>query len=210
MAIGLVFLAIAHSGVVVHGAKCDNQKFQTCTESFAKALGFSNIQELLNKFGEILKEEGLNGQKRICTARNDYEKCLGDQYDACFSVDFLKSIGETAENATYIIGAAAQQKYICTSGWDVYSKNWACIHDAPEKYKEDFAKCQHDCEEKMKKDPGNKCLYLQGLFDCVSAVYNKACGPAASATECEIQKASIAPVNPACSFTCPKSPSVEQ
>lgn len=66
--VGFAILAIVQNGMVVQGAQCDNQKYQTCMESFSEALGFpfmpQDIRVILAKIAVLQKD--LNGQTKLC------------------------------------------------------------------------------------------------------------------------------------------------
>lgn len=47
----------------------------------------------------------------------DLKSCFGEQYDACISVDYLISIRVDPVNAQLTVSTAAQQIFICTTGW---------------------------------------------------------------------------------------------
>jgi len=202
--VGIALLAAAEA------APCDSQKFQQCLGSFAKDLGMAKIPADINEFalalGQLIQKDGLEGQKKICTAMKNMKTCLGDQYDSCISKAYLESIGESVGNASGFVAMAAEYGYMCTTGWDVISKNWDCMVDVGKKNKEYLAKCLSDYQEKIQKDPANVCKYSQEYANCFFAPYTKGCGSALGSTLCEAMKISSAQILPTCSITCSTDP----
>jgi len=205
---GIAFLAVVHGAVV--RSPCDNQKFQTCIGSFAKDLGMAKIPADVNEFilaiSQLVQKDGLEGQKKICTAMKNMKTCLGDQYDSCISKAYLESIGESVGNASGFVALAAEYGYECTTGWDVISKNWDCIVDVEKKNKEYFAKCLSDYQEKVQKDPANVCKYSQEYANCFIDPYTKGCGSALGRTLCEAMKITYVQILPGCSIACSAGP----
>jgi len=201
-----VVVGIAFLAVVQGAAQCDNQKFQQCMEAFAKDLGLAKIPADLTEFilalAQLVQKEGFEGQKKVCTAMKNLKTCLGDQYDSCISVDYLKSIGQSEPTAAGFVGLAAQYGYMCTTGWDVISKNWDCMTDVGKKNLEYIQKCFTDYQANLAKDPANACKYTQEYTDCYDAPYNKTCGAELAGVLCQAAKVSYVPLMPSCSITC--------
>ena len=109
------FLAVAYSKAI--NAKCDPQRFNSCTDAFAKALGLpqmpTDASVLDKQIKDIVAKEGAAGQKRVCEAAGKLQQCLGDEYDSCVSVDFLKSIGESEADAKKFVALAQQLMATC-------------------------------------------------------------------------------------------------
>lgn len=206
----LVGMGIAFLAVVNGATQCDNQKFQQCFGSFTKDLGMTGIPADFTDIGnavlELLGKEGLEGQKKVCTAVKNLKTCLGDQYDSCMSKDYLVSIGQKADVASTFPTLIDSQNYICTTGWDVFSKNWDCINDVANKNAIYIAKCNSDYDEKKKKDPANACKYTQENADCNFGPFNKGCGSAVASTVCEARKFDYAIDVPGCSISCTGGP----
>jgi len=204
LVVGLAIFAVAHGGVI--NAKCDDQKFQTCTTTFAKDLGLTEMptdsKVLVSTLIELLKSKGLDGQKEICKGVQDLKTCLGDQYSTCISVTYLQSIGEKVEDAETFVTLAAQENYMCTTGFDVISKNWQCIADVGKKNVDYFAKCQTDYRKNMQQDPKNICKYDQQFVDCHDGPYQKACVADVRNTMCQVMKVGFAAAVPQCSVNC--------
>jgi hypothetical protein len=97
-------------------AQCDASRFQQCTNTFAQALGLPYMPteptQLIDQINKLLAQ-GPSGKTQVCNAFKDMQKCLGDQYDSCISVDFLKSIGETDQQAKLFVDEAAKIKNMC-------------------------------------------------------------------------------------------------
>jgi len=98
-------------------AKCEPQRFDKCTDTFAKALGLpqmpTDASVLDKQIKDIVAKEGAAGQKRVCEAAGNLQQCLGDEYDTCISVDFLKSIGESEADAKKFVALAQQLMTTC-------------------------------------------------------------------------------------------------
>jgi len=201
--IGLAFLA------VVQAAPCDKQKFQQCSDSLAKDLGITGTADviiLIQKMLDLVLKEGLDGQKKVCTGMKNLKTCLGDQYDSCMSVSYLTSVGIGQEVAIDAVMLAYQQLYVCTTGWDVVSKNWDCLNDVTKKNQDYFKKCLADASAQIAKDPSNACKYIQGYVDCYNDPFKKACVPEVAQVQCESVKVGFAQVLPQCTLNCPGSP----
>jgi hypothetical protein len=203
-----VLLTVVQGGVITGGknAQCDNQKFSTCTDGFAKALGLPEMPTdatvIVKQIASIIGKEGLAGQQKICKALLNMKACLGDQYDSCISMAYLESIGEKPEDAGIFVTLASQENYMCTTGWDTFSKNWDCIADVSAKNYQKLAQCQTDYSKNMQKDPANACKYNQQMDDCYSAPYKAACVSAVYDLMCNSIKVGLVSVFPQCSITC--------
>jgi len=92
----------AQVGLAVND-KCDPQRFTTCSDKFAKALGLPGSMPSDSRIAllQILTVEasGRQGAQQVCQAETDLQTCLGSQYDDCLSVAFFKSIGESDADA---------------------------------------------------------------------------------------------------------------
>jgi len=202
--VGIAFLAAAEA------AKCDDKKFQQCMGSFAKDLGMAQIPADLNQFilalAQLVQKEGYEGQKKICTAMKNMKTCLGDQYDSCISVAYLKSTGQSDPTAAGFVALAAQYGYMCTTGWDIISKNWDCMTDVGKKNLAYLQKCLTDFQANLASDPKNACKYTQQYTDCYDDPFNKTCGAELAGTLCQGAKVSYAPLLPSCSIKCSGGP----
>jgi len=198
--VGIAFLAVAEA------AKCDDHKFQQCMGTFAKDLGMAKIPADLTEFvlalAQLVGKEGYEGQKKICTAMKNLKTCLGDQYDSCISVDYLKSIGQPEPSAAGFVGLAAQYGYMCTTGWDIITKQWDCMAKVGKDNLEYIQKCVTDYQANLRKDPGNACKYTQQYTDCYDDPFNKTCGAELAGVLCQSAKVSYAPVLPGCVIIC--------
>jgi hypothetical protein len=98
-------------------AQCDAAKFGKCMDTFAKALGLPEMPKdpsvLDRQIKKILADEGQQGQVKVCKAAQNLQSCLGDQYDSCLNVDFLKSIGHTQAEAEQFVALAKQLEKQC-------------------------------------------------------------------------------------------------
>jgi len=210
--LGLASILITVQGGVINhpkDANCDVAKFKLCSAYFAAELGIQNLNKnstlLAFTMSQLLKTRGLDGQKQICKAGKDLRKCAGDQYAACMDLDFLKSQGVSPEDATVFDVLSKQELYICTTGWDVVTKNWDCIQKVSEASEKYLQQCVIDMTKHIQDDPKNLCKYLQQMTDCYDAPYKKSCAPTVPDTLCESIKFSLEPVIPQCTITCPKA-----
>jgi len=206
MIIALAFFAIAKGAVL--NADCDFHKVVSCTDAFAEEIGLTPMRAdpniIVKKIEEIVQKEGLDGQKKICGIFQNLRTCFGDQYSTCVSMAYLESLGESAQDAATFVVLGNQEKYICTTGWDVSSKNWNCIDKVTKKSQQILAKCQSDYKKSVEQDPKNVCKYTQNMIDCYDAPFKKACIPAVHSTMCDSMKTSFAQILPQCSITCSK------
>jgi hypothetical protein len=96
-------------------AQCDNTKFSQCTDTFAKSLGLPAMPTDATKLVDQINKLFNGGQKStVCNADKALIDCLGDQYDSCISVDYLKSIGESEFDADLFVYEATLVKTICS------------------------------------------------------------------------------------------------
>jgi len=88
-------------------AQCDMQLFTKCTDAFGKSVGLPSIPSdarvLLLQILTI-EAKGEQGSIQVCLAEKNLRTCLGQQYDSCFSVAYLKSIGESDADAQAFVG----------------------------------------------------------------------------------------------------------
>jgi len=198
--VGIAFLAVGDA------ANCDKQRFQTCTDSFAKELGLpgmpQNLKDLLNAL-KALAQKGLAGLQQICRALQNAKNCFGDQYDSCISVDYLTSIGEPKEIAIAIVVLVNDVSYACTTSAQVFARNAACIIDVGQKNLAYFLKCATDYQENLDKDP---CKYSQIFIDCVTYPFKNGCPAEVAQTMCEMLKPGYVQGIPGCSITCSSAP----
>jgi hypothetical protein len=97
-------------------AKCESQLFTTCTDTFAKALGLPSMPSdasVLNKQIKQLEEKGRQGQQQVCQAAGKLQSCLGQEYNDCISVAYLKSIGESDKDAKEFVEISKKLEKHC-------------------------------------------------------------------------------------------------
>jgi len=203
----VVVIGVALLAVVQGAAQCDKQKFDQATDAFAKELGLpevpKDVKVLLTTMVKILLKQGLEGQKKICTAFQNLNTSLGDQYDSCFSAAYLKSIGVNPFEASAIVVFVAQQNFICTTGWQEIAINAFCMYNTLTKNSLKIEVCAQNYALKMAMGLTKKCQYSQEFIDCVTDPFKKACDPSLAATQCQALKIGYAQVFPDCSITCP-------
>jgi len=95
-------------------AKCESQLFSTCTDTFAKALGLPNMPTDASVLDNQIKQlESQGKQRQVCEAAGKLQICLGQEYDDCLSVEFLKSIGESDKDAKKFVELSQQLEKQC-------------------------------------------------------------------------------------------------
>jgi len=202
-------IGIALLAVVQGEAQCDKQKFDQATDAFAKELGLpgvpKDVKVFLTTMVKILVKEGLEGQKKICTAFQNLNNSLGDQYDSCFSVAYLKSIGVNQFEASAIVVFVAQENFICTTGWEVIVTNAICMSKTIARHWLKMQICGTTYGLKMAKDLTKKCQYSQEFIDCITDPFKQACDPSLAATLCQAMKVGYEIVFPDCSIKCPSA-----
>jgi hypothetical protein len=102
---------------VRRNAQCDDQNFQDCTNTFAKALGLPFMPtdaDVLNNQIKSLQAKGQQGQAQVCDADKKLQLCFGAEYDFCINVDYLKSIGESDKDAQEFVAISKQLAQQCT------------------------------------------------------------------------------------------------
>jgi hypothetical protein len=114
--VAALFLAKAYCGPI--NAQCENQRFDKCTDTFAKALGLPAMPTDASVLDAQIKKligQGQQGKKQVCNAADGLEQCLGDEYHSCISVDYLKSIGESQKDAQQFVAESKQLEQMCAS-----------------------------------------------------------------------------------------------
>jgi len=204
--LAVVVIGIALLAVVQGATQCDKQKFDQASDAFAKELGLpgkpSDVKALLNAMFQLVVKQGLEGQKKICTAFKNLNNTLGDQYDSCFSVAYLKSIGVKPIDASAIVVLAAQQNFICTTGWEVIATNGVCLGTTIAKHWLKMQICGQTYGLKIAKDLTKKCQYTQEFIDCLTDPFKQACDPSLAATICQGMKVGYDIIFPDCSIKC--------
>jgi len=203
----VVVIGVALLAVVQGAAQCDKQKFDQSTDAFAKELGLpgmpSDVKVIFMTISKLVLTKGLEGQKKVCTAFQNLNTSLGDQYDSCFSSAYLKSIGVNPVEASAIVVFVAQQNFICTTGWEVIVTNAVCMYQTMSKNWVKIQICMQKYGLEMVKDLTKKCQYSQEFIDCVTAPFKEACPASLAATQCQALKIGYGEVFPDCSITCP-------
>jgi len=195
--VGIAILAVGEA------ADCEKQTFDKCMDSFAKDVGLpgmpQDIQQLLDKL-EALMNQGAAGLQQICKAVTNAKTCLGDQFDSCISVDYLKKIGREEQEAMMIVLSVYDAIYACTTAVDVFNKNMDCIKDVTKKSGTTIKKCADDYEE------GATCKSSQIFLDCVTGPFKTGCPPVVAETMCETFKPGYVKLDPSCSIICSSTP----
>jgi len=95
-------------------AKCEVERFSKCSDTFAKLLGLPALPEdpkvIEDQIQKLLKE---GKKKQVCDATVGLQRCLGDEFDDCETVDFLKSIGVSEADAKAAIDGFKQALSLC-------------------------------------------------------------------------------------------------
>jgi len=208
--LGTAFVLTLVQGHVINinrNVQCDAVEFKTCVATFASQFGIKNLNKnvtlLALTMAELVKNQGLDGYKHICSAGKNLKQCVGPQYDSCMSKDFLISQGVSAADALGFESLSDQETYICTTGWDVLSKNYDCIQKVTEESQQYFGQCIATMIDNITKDPAHACKYTQEMSDCYAVPFKKACDPAVFQEMCHVIEMAFKPSYPQCTFTCP-------
>jgi len=161
-------------------AKCDQQLFTKCTNTFAQALGLPSMPSDATVLDKQIKQfEQAGKQAQVCQAYGNMQSCFGQQFDDCVSVAFLKSIGESDKDAQEFIAMSQQLKIECAHV-DAHVINAKCDPTL-------FTKCTNTFDQGLVKAGRNRtemcqvygnyqtCLGQQ-YDDCMSIAFLKSTG----------------------------------
>jgi hypothetical protein len=100
----------------VINAQCDLEHFKQCGDTFAKGLGLPRMPKdpsVLDRQVKTSEAQGKVGVAKVCTAEQGLQKCLGQQYDTCISVAYLKSIGVSDADANKFVAISQELETRC-------------------------------------------------------------------------------------------------
>jgi hypothetical protein len=168
--------------------KCDSELFEKCTTSFARALGLPQMPtdaSVLDRQIKQIEAKGKQGKAQVCKAAGNLQDCLGQEYNDCISVAYLKSIGESDKDAKQFVAISKQLEQQCAQ---ISMVNAKCEHQLFTKCTETFAKALglghmptdasvldnriKQIEAKGKEGKALVCKAAGNLQDCLGQEYN--------------------------------------
>ncbi|CCD73923.1 DUF19 domain-containing protein [Caenorhabditis elegans] len=129
--------------------------------------------------------QGIDGLLSVCNARQQFDQCLGDQYDACMSrLNFITD-GESPADATAYVSLFKTMEFDCDGGFIQSSRNWGCIAAVLQTHDQQLNDCRKQYDAEILKTPSSLCQASADFETCVRSQYSATCGPEVSWWACE-------------------------
>jgi len=117
----------------------------------------------------------------------------------------LEEMGVTKQDAQLYATGSLMLKQVCVDAWDaVTQENYDCTRNTFVSNWDYINQCAITAAEKIKKDPANKCKYLQEYVECFDQPFEESCDPIVAKTACNLNKIQFDPFYN-CSIQCSAS-----
>ncbi|CAJ0572777.1 unnamed protein product, partial [Mesorhabditis spiculigera] len=191
---------VAMLGVVT--AECPASLLQTISTCYAPYLRFFGVSAGKNlpvpsswqvPREQMYQKDGRNAIFPVCSNTWTLADCLRKNLPV--PRECYEALGLSAADASNYQTDVMSMEFQCTTGIDALYNNFDCYRSAAEHYQAQFEQCTADYGKNVRVDV---CKAMNGLMDCRSSIYGKACGDQLKALTCGISRVALNLVDPTC------------
>jgi len=194
--------------LVAKNAPCKLEDLIACGENeLFKPLGLNftcQTQQIVQQLSDYFTKGGAASLTTFCKALSAFDKCLGDEYDACIQPAIFQQLGCAVSDAVGLEMLAYELNYECSpEAYKVLFDNFDCVLRVHVQYQSVFQKCLSTFQKEVTDDPDHLCKYSNEYVDCTKAPFKKECGSDVERVICKTTQIGFQISIPQCTINCP-------
>ncbi|CAB3402286.1 unnamed protein product [Caenorhabditis bovis] len=171
--------------------QCVSKNFNICSLWFNQNLnetnsrsGWDSPADLSNSIRSYYSQ-GINGLLTVCSARQQFQSCLGSSYDVCISeLSFLRN-GQNLQDSKAYSAIFKMMEFDCDGGLLQSVRNWDCILATESSKNDELTACGDNFHKQLENAPSKLCQYSVEYENCARKFFAAACGAETSWWACE-------------------------
>jgi len=161
-------------------SRCNDQQLFGCQYKFNKFLGIEGDADWRNPgvLAYVINRimlSGRDGFVQVCTARQQFYRCLGPAYFSCMDPLYYLRHGYGTGASYGYLAIMLQLEWMCNGGFQVGMGNYPCLLRAGQQQAPAITQCVQSFNTTIHQDPTMYCSAGQTLVDCVRKPYQTEC-----------------------------------